>query len=58
MNTKRQKRDIAAAKHGMYEAMKQAGVLVNGRMTKRSQCHGDKRKEQSRKACRKGKYKE
>ncbi len=45
-------KDLAAAKHGMYDAMKDAGVLVNGHMTPRGFRVTDKKKENSKKACR------
>lgn len=48
-----QSRDMANAKHGMYLAMKDAGVLVNGRMTPRGFREKDKKKEDNKTACRK-----
>jgi len=39
-------------RHIMYVAMKDAGVLVNGHMTKRGFRETDEKKENSKKACR------
>lgn len=53
MSTNQHKRDMASAKHGMYLAMKDAGVLFNGHMMKRGHRETDRKKEDSKTACRK-----
>lgn len=50
------KKDINASKHGMYLAMEEAGLLVNGRFKVGSRIP-DKKKKTSRHACR-GKLKD
>lgn len=52
MSNDQQKRDIAHARHGMYIAMKDAGVLVNGHMLKRGYRETDRKKEDSKTTCR------
>lgn len=53
---KQQKTDLANAKHGLYVGLKRAGKLFNGRMTRSGFRLGNKKKEMSRKACRKGNW--